>query len=161
MEVFVEAKKAGKIRHIGFSAHSEEAALAAMERYDFDSAMWPVNFCCYFNNGFGPKVVNRAHAEGVAVLAIKAMAKRTWTKVDPSRSDANSWYESLSEEQKTELALQFSLSQPVTSILPPGDEASFRLAMDLAIRCKPITDEETAQLKKLSEELVPMFPLPT
>ena len=43
MEVFIEAKKAGVIRHIGFSAHSEEAALAAMERYNFDSAMFPVN----------------------------------------------------------------------------------------------------------------------
>ena len=36
MEVFIEARKQGQIRYLGFSAHSEEAALAAMERFDFD-----------------------------------------------------------------------------------------------------------------------------
>ena len=33
MEVFLEAKKQGQVRYLGFSAHSEEAALAAMERH--------------------------------------------------------------------------------------------------------------------------------
>jgi predicted aldo/keto reductase-like oxidoreductase len=110
MEVFIEAKKAGVIRHIGFSAHSEEAALAAMERYNFDSAMFPVNFCCYFNSDFGPKVVNKAQSKGVAILAIKSMAQKTWTRVDSSQSTCDGWYENLSDEQKTDLAMRFALS---------------------------------------------------
>ena len=44
MEVVVQAKKDGKIRYVGFSAHSEEAAHAAMDRYDFDSILFPLSF---------------------------------------------------------------------------------------------------------------------
>lgn len=41
MEVIEKAKQDGKIRYVGFSAHSVEAALLAMEKYDFDTAMFP------------------------------------------------------------------------------------------------------------------------
>jgi len=40
MEVFIEAKKSGQVRHLGFSAHSIAAAFAAMDRYDFDSILF-------------------------------------------------------------------------------------------------------------------------
>ena len=36
LEGFVEARKQGLIRYLGFSAHSEEAALALIEQFDFD-----------------------------------------------------------------------------------------------------------------------------
>jgi aryl-alcohol dehydrogenase-like predicted oxidoreductase len=39
METILKAKQDGKIRYIGFSAHSEEAAHAAMDRFDFDSIL--------------------------------------------------------------------------------------------------------------------------
>ena len=42
METILKAKQDGKIRYIGFSAHSEEAAHAAMDRFDFDSILFPV-----------------------------------------------------------------------------------------------------------------------
>lgn len=37
METFLEAREEGKIRHIGFSAHSVEAAMLLMDRFDFDT----------------------------------------------------------------------------------------------------------------------------
>jgi aryl-alcohol dehydrogenase-like predicted oxidoreductase len=37
METMEAAKKEGKIRYIGFSVHSVETALAAMDRYNFDT----------------------------------------------------------------------------------------------------------------------------
>lgn len=75
MEVFVEAKKQGQVRHVGFSAHSEEAALAAMERCDFDSILFPVNFATFYEGGFGPRVIEAARSKGMAILALKAMAR--------------------------------------------------------------------------------------
>lgn len=41
MEAFQAAKKAGKIRFIGFSAHSVEASLALLDQYDFDTVLFP------------------------------------------------------------------------------------------------------------------------
>ncbi len=41
METMEAAKKEGKIRYIGFSVHSAETALAAMDRYNFDTILFP------------------------------------------------------------------------------------------------------------------------
>ena len=41
MEVFRKVKEQGKVRYLGFSAHSEQAAHAAMDRHDFDSVRSP------------------------------------------------------------------------------------------------------------------------
>jgi aryl-alcohol dehydrogenase-like predicted oxidoreductase len=85
MEVLVEAKKQGRVRYLGFSAHSEEAALAAMDRYDFDSILFPVNFATFYKADFGPRVVQAAKSKGIARLALKAMARQQWPKDDPLR----------------------------------------------------------------------------
>src|SRR5579871_5428020 len=59
MEAFVEAQQAGLVRHIGFSAHSVEAALLAMDKFDFASALFPINFVTYYVGNFGPQIIAR------------------------------------------------------------------------------------------------------
>ncbi|MFN7830243.1 MAG: aldo/keto reductase, partial [Armatimonadota bacterium] len=44
MATILQAQQDGKVRHIGFSAHSVDAALRALELYPFVSALFPVNF---------------------------------------------------------------------------------------------------------------------
>jgi hypothetical protein len=53
--------------------------------------------------------------------------------------------------------LRFTLSQPVTAALPPGDESLFRLALDLAPRFVPVTTAELHELEKLASTLDPIF----
>jgi len=65
IEVFLEAEKQGRIRYLGFSAHSEQAALAAMDRYDFDSVLLPINFATFYKGDFGPRVIAAAKSKGM------------------------------------------------------------------------------------------------
>src|ERR1041385_3612666 len=44
MEAFLEARDAGLVRFLGFSAHSADAALDAMNRFRFDSVLFPFNY---------------------------------------------------------------------------------------------------------------------
>ena len=60
METFIEAKAEGKIRFIGFSAHSVEAAMAMMDRFDFDTILFPFNYATWNAGNFGPQVMARA-----------------------------------------------------------------------------------------------------
>ena len=60
IETFQEARKEGKIRLIGFSAHSVEAAMALLDRFDFDTILFPVNFATWHAGNFGPQVLARA-----------------------------------------------------------------------------------------------------
>lgn len=42
-ESFIEAKRKGLIRYIGFSAHTEEAAIALIDLFNFNSILLPFN----------------------------------------------------------------------------------------------------------------------
>jgi len=60
VETMEAAKKEGKIRYIGFSVHSAETALAAMDRYNFDTILFPVNWVLFTQANFGPQILQRA-----------------------------------------------------------------------------------------------------
>mgnify|MGYP001134072722 CR=1 FL=1 len=47
IEAFSEAREQGLVRYIGFSAHTEEAALAMLNRFEFDSILFPFNWVCW------------------------------------------------------------------------------------------------------------------
>lgn len=158
MEAFLEAKKAGRIRYIGFSAHSEEAALAAMERYEFDSILFPINFATFYRGSFGPRVMEAAKSKGVARLALKALARQQWPKDDPTRRQyPKCWYQPLTERDEAKLALYFTLSQPVTAAIPPGEESLFRMAVELAMGFRPVSQQEKQTLQQMAQALNPIF----
>lgn len=158
MEVLLQARKEGRVRHLGFSAHSAEAALAAMDRYDFDSAIFPINFACMIKGKFGPQIIERCKQKGVAMLALKAMARQQWQKNDPKRSTFPiCWYEPLTQVHEAELGLRYSLSQPIVAALPPSNERMYRLAMALGMDFEPITPEQTQSLESIAKDLNPVF----
>ncbi|NQU75466.1 MAG: aldo/keto reductase [Planctomycetes bacterium] len=159
METFLAAKKAGVVRHLGFSAHSVEAALAAMDRYDFDSVLFPINFACFHAGDFGPQVIAKAKSKNIARLALKAMAQCPWPdKNAPERARfAKCWYRPLIDPAQAALGLRFTLSQPITAAVSPGEETLFRLALDLAMDFKPLTPSEENQVKTWAKKVAPIF----
>jgi aryl-alcohol dehydrogenase-like predicted oxidoreductase len=159
MEVLVEEQRAGRIRHLGFTAHTEAAALAAMERFDFASALFPINFCTFLRHGLGARVIAEAAKRGMAVLALKALGRQKWPKDDPARpSFPRCWYQPLTDRAEAELALRFTLGQPITAAVTPGEEAMLRLALDLAPSLRPLAEAELQQLRALAAALDPILP---
>jgi aryl-alcohol dehydrogenase-like predicted oxidoreductase len=156
LETFLRAKKQGRIRHIGFSAHSVAAALAALDRFRFDSVLFPVNFVCYARGGFGPQVVARARETGAALLAIKAMAHGPWRKGEKRRYP-NCWYRPIEDRELARQALRFALSEGATAAVPPGDERLFRMALGLAHDLPPLGDGEREELLASARGLRPLM----
>ena len=158
LEAFVEARDRGKIRHIGFSAHSAEIALALLDQFAFDSVLFPINWVGYFEADFGPQVVSRASEKGASRLALKAMAYGLREEGAPKQY-SNCWYDPIDDPELASLAFRFSLSQPITAAIPPGDPGLFRLALDLAENFTPITEEETDELRIRAKGGRPLFKL--
>ena len=76
-------RRSGKPRTRAKSAtsafrHSQEAAHAALDRYDFDSILFPLSFPTWIKEGFGPSVHKRAHEANRGILALKAIAHQKW-----------------------------------------------------------------------------------
>lgn len=159
-EAFEAGRKAGKIRYLGFSAHSEEAALALLDHFDFDTVLFPVNFVLASQKNFGPRVIARAHEKGAGMLAIKSMAKSQWpADINKSqRPNPKEWYEPCSVPEQAALALRWTLSQRITAAIPPGDERYFPLAMYVAQNFQPITAEEEKHLVASAAGATPIFP---
>lgn len=68
METILKAKEEGKIRAIGFSAHTTQAALEAMNGFDFDTVMFPINYVEYYSHGFGQDVLELAEKKNGGAL---------------------------------------------------------------------------------------------
>ena len=160
METFEAAKKAGKLRFIGFSAHSVEVALAAMDRYPFDTILFPINFVLYSQAKFGPQVVEKAKQKEMGIMALKGMARTTWPdSVKDNHPHPKCWYEPAAFPDEAAMGLRWTLSQPITAAIPPGDERYFRLGMDVGQNFQPITEAEQQQLVAGATGVNPIFHL--
>jgi len=161
METFLEAKRSGQVRHVGFSAHTEAAALAALERYDFDSVLFPLNFACWHKHNFGPRVAEAAHRKGATLLALKAMAREKWPEGAPDRERYKPcWYKPLVGADEIALALRFTWSVPVVAAVSAGHPDLFRKALDAAADPSPREADEAAALRSLAQSLNPIFDPP-
>jgi aryl-alcohol dehydrogenase-like predicted oxidoreductase len=156
LETFTQARQEGKIRYIGFSAHTVEAAMALLDHFQFDSVLFPINFICFARGNFGPQVIARAKELSVARLAIKAMAHGPWRKGE-KRKYPNCWYRPIENREMARQALRFTLSEGVTAAIPPGDERLFRMALELALDLAPMGMEERNELLASTQGLRPLF----
>lgn len=159
MEFFLEKKKEGRIRMLGFSAHSNEAALEAMARYDFDFFYFPVNYAAFYKGGFGPAVFAKAREKGIPCIALKALARQHWPKDTPGDArPPKCWYQPIDDPAEAALAVRWAFEQNVVSILPPGNEERYRRALTLCGDLSPLKQDETERLKTLCQEMTPLFP---
>jgi predicted aldo/keto reductase-like oxidoreductase len=161
MEVILEAKKQGKVRYVGFSAHSEEAAHAALDRYDFDSILFPLSFPTWIGGSFGPSVHKRAKADQRGILALKAMAHQKWPEGQGERRKqwGKAWYDPFDEVDKVSLGLRFTSHLPVDAMIPPGHWPLFKMAVELAQAgaLTPLNEREQKLVAEIAQSSNPLF----
>lgn len=156
IETFLKAKEEGKVRYLGFSAHTTKGALAAMHGFRFDTIMFPINFVEYFQMEFGRAVLELAHEQGAAVLAIKPLSMGAWPQ--GAERTRKWWYRTTESQEEVGLAMRFTLSRrPVAAGIPP----SFLDLLDKAIEAgrsyRPITEAETQKLREQAQTCESLF----
>src|SRR4030042_3611449 len=156
IETILKAKEQGKIRYVGFSAHTTAGALEAMNGFRFDTVMFPINFVEMLKIGFGKAVLELASKQGAAVLAIKPLSKGPWPQ--GAERTREWWYRATETQDETNAAMRFTLSQkPVVAGIPP----SFLDLLDLAIEAgrtyQPITAAETQKLQETAQKCKSLF----
>ena len=155
-ETFLKAREQGKVRFLGTSAHSVEAALALIDRFKLDSILFPTNFVCFAQGNFGPQVIAHAKEKGVARLALKAMAYTKWPQ-EGVHKYPKPWYKPVDDPDLARQALRFTLSQEITAAVPPGEESLFRMALDYASEFQPMTASEQQALLATTQGVEPIF----
>src|SRR5262249_46124912 len=138
------AKKAGKIRYIGFTGHKDPVVhlrmleIARANRFHFDACQLPLNVMDAHFRSFAQRVVPKIVEQGIAVLGMKPLGEGNVMKC------------------ATELAkncLHYALS-PQTSVVITGCESMHRLyhAIEALDVFRPLTSTQIATLLDKTKE---------
>lgn len=125
MDMVLKFQKEGLVRKIGFSAHSERAALEALKRYDFDSVMFPLNWLLNMGQGIGNELMKAKQEKGFGVLAIKSIVERAWIK-DKERENSpwpKSWCKPFdaSDTAGRLAGMRYTWHLGADVLIPPGN----------------------------------------
>ncbi len=144
MEAILEAKEQGLIRFIGITGHNPPLHNQALQLFDFDTVMFPLNRVHAAHptdwNEFRP-LLKTARQKDVGVMAIKSVAKRAW-EGKQANVEHNTWYEPFTNAREIEKSLRYTLSQDITAAVLPGELSVWPIMIDVAKRFKPLTTQE-------------------
>jgi len=157
LEAFAEAREQGLVRHLGFSAHTEEAALALMDHYDFDSILFPVNYVTWHQGHFGPSVLAKAQSKEMGILALKTLAKKPWPDGKKEKW-TKAWYSPVDTYEEAKKALSWTLSRPVTSCVSPSHAEFLWWMIEAEKELQPMMQEDEAAIAASTEGIAPIFP---
>jgi aryl-alcohol dehydrogenase-like predicted oxidoreductase len=134
MEALLDAKKAGKLRFIGFTGHKDPSIHLAMLRaaelagFTFDTVQMPVNVMDAHYRSFQKEVIPELVKKDIGVLGMKSMSAGELLK---------------SGVVSAEDCLRWSLSQPTSVVITGCDSVGvLEQALDVAMRFQPLSPKE-------------------
>src|SRR3984957_16425852 len=141
VEALVRAKKAGKVRYIGFTGHTDPKIhihmleLADQRGFVFDSVQMPLNVMDAHFNSFGRSVLPVLTKKNIGILGMKAMGDKSILE---------------SKAVTPVECLKFSMNLPLSVCITGCDSMEvLQQAFEVARNFKPLTNEEvTAILAK-------------
>jgi predicted aldo/keto reductase-like oxidoreductase len=138
LEALLAAKKAGKLRYIGFTGHKDPAVhlrmleVAAQHNFHFDTCQMPLNVMDYHFRSFAHQVLPKLVEQGIAPLAMKTMGSGFILK---------------SGVVTAVECLRYALNLPI-SVLITGMDSLERVdqAIEVARTFKPLSEEEVTRI---------------
>lgn len=138
LEALMAAKKAGKIRYIGFTGHKDPSfhlkmlEVAAQHKFHFDACQMPLSVLDYHFRSFAHQVVPKLVQQGTAVLAMKTLAAGTIPRAGTVTAIE---------------CLHYALNLP-TSVVITGMESMERVdqAIEAVKTFKPMSEADVAAL---------------
>ncbi len=156
VEAILKARDEGKVRWLGFSAHTTKGALELMRGFRFDTVMFPVNFVEYFQMEFAKPILALAKEQGAVVVAIKPLSAGAWAP--GAERKRQWWYPAMETPEDLSLSLRFTLSlEPVITGIPPSFVDLFEKSVEAAKAYQPPTKAEVAKLRDLAAKSRSLF----
>jgi aryl-alcohol dehydrogenase-like predicted oxidoreductase len=162
LEVFLEAKQQGLIRHMGITGHGPAAPavfLEALQRMDLDSILFSV-FPRLLSDPLYREKASQLLAEcrrkNIAVIAINATVRGPWGS---DRPRYYSWYRPFDEPEQIQECVNFVLSQDVTAYATIADLTLLLPNIQACEHFTPMSlDEQEAVIdRSRSQEMVKFF----
>jgi predicted aldo/keto reductase-like oxidoreductase len=160
LEAAQQARSAGLTRYIGITGHGVDSPAIfceALERFDFDSVLFPLNYVQFANPVYRRNtetLLKLCQARDVGVMAIKSITRGPWGQLPQNYT---TWYQPFDDPEKIQQAVNFTLSQPVTGICTAGDIHLLPLVLQACEKFTPLSPEKQAALVHAGESQEPLF----
>lgn len=160
LKALIEARDKGLTKYIGITGHGNYTPaifLEALEQFDFDTVMFPINFIQYAIPEYrrsAETLLQVCQERDVGVIAIKAVAKAPWGERE---TKYNTWYEPFSAPKMIQKAVNFVLSQPVTGLCPPGEGGLLTKLIHACENFSLLTQQQQIDLIGAAQEYAPVF----
>lgn len=161
IEALARARDEGLTRWLGITGHGLQAPAvhaAALERFDFDTVMFPIHPRLYADADYrraAERLLDLCARRDVGVMIIKAVTKGPWGEKPKAY---NTWYEPYDKQREIEQGVRFALSQhPVTGIPSAGDVRLLPMVLEAGKNFQPMNAVEQAALIEASRVLEPLF----
>lgn len=152
MELLLELREKGVIRKLGFSAHSEYAAIECLKRFDFDTVLFPTNYQLHMGQGFGGQLKALKQEKGFGLLGMKAFIERAWDNEAERHASPypKSWCKPFGQEDaRLRIAgMKYAVEMGADVLVPPGnfENFSFMVEHNEEVMEQPLTSEERGLL---------------
>ncbi len=160
MEAVLAARDEGLTQYVGITGHGLQAPavqLAALERFDFDSLLFTLNFKLWADQAYrrdAAALMEVAAERDIGTMVIKTWERGPW---GDRVQCYHTWYEPFEDADMVERALRFNLSQPVTGVISAGDARLLPMILDAAGRFEPMDQAEQAELLATAGNYQPLF----
>ena len=154
MELMRTLKERGITRYLGFTAHSEEAALKMIELFSFDTVLFPFNWFMNMEHGMGNELLKTAESKDMGILCMKAFIERRWETGEDRGCFPKSWCKPINTDDEPEFgiaAMKYALSLGVDTLIPPGNFKSFSFAVEHIEECLANPSYDEVLLKRKLE----------
>lgn len=154
LEAAIQAREQGLVRFIGVTGHGLSVCkmhLQALERFDFDSVLLPLNFLMLQNQAYRKdfqRLIEVCQARNVAVQTIKSLVHSPW---GDHTQDRATWYRPLEEQGDIDQAVHWVLGHEGMFLNSAGDIHLMPRVLSAAERFNtaPTDDQMQAMVNKL------------
>ncbi len=144
MDAMLDAKKAGKVRYIGFTGHKDPLVhlrmlqMAADHKFHFDAVQMPLNVMDAHFRSFEKEVLPVLVKEGIGVLGMKPIGSGTILQ---------------SKTVTAQECLRYAMSLPTSTVITGMDSMKILdQALEVARNFKAMDPTEAAELLKRTAE---------
>lgn len=152
IEAFQAARKAGKVRFIGVTGHHDPEILTkALELFDFDTVLMPVNAAEPHHRSFLDETLPFASSKGMGIIGMKVL--RGFVGNSAPRIDLHP--DLLKQKISVSRLLSYAFSQPISTAII-GCETIGQLEENVAVArvFRPMDEGQRADLVERTKPLV-------
>jgi aryl-alcohol dehydrogenase-like predicted oxidoreductase len=165
LQAMLEARDEGKIKYIGITSHRPPIIIEALNRFDLDTVLFPMNFVLGKHrcpdNDYEP-ILKLAKEKDIGIIVMKAFAKGRWPppldEQPVEKRPYSTWYEPFTTQTEIDQCVSFVLSHDITTVTSASDSQLLPKVIIAAESYRKLTLDEQKQLIEQAASLKPLFP---